>query len=212
MIDKNDIYNEFLTVPMVREKSARKLIENGYLFHEVTEDKADKNEGIYFTSSPEKVALFDGEPMILDSENMNVINIKEKISDNNIFPAMKDDLSALRMELIKLEYEYSTKKSELVNNRIAALKKNIARSEKMKPIQSKMSILAELIHVNQSMTYKELNNKLKEQGLSDKDIFEIYKFIGYDGFKEDENYIFFALKKVSNNIVNNKETLISLSI
>lgn len=211
-------YDKFRDGQAFRYRIIGAMIKDGYLFHgtnsEFDEFESDRihgeergvyGYGAYFTNAAYKCEEYGNHFTILDSNGFNFLDIEEKVRpEYNIFKEKLGEFSKIEAGLDNArsnrEYDYynnlydeyrSTVDTELLERFVSILEKNGATDYNT---------------LNKLVDYSFTNSENKE---IQKRISELYLSMGYDGFVCENQFVIFNFDKLNDNIVKDKEKLIS---
>ena len=211
-------YDKFRDGQAFRYRIIGSMIKDGYLFHgtdsefdEFESDRIHGDErgvygyGAYFTNAAYKCEEYGNHFTILDGNDFIFLDIEEKVRPEwNIFKEKLGEFSKIEAGLDNArsnrEYDYynnlydeyrSTVDSELLERFVSILEKNGATDYNT---------------LNKLVDYSFTNSENKD---IQKRISQLYLSMGYDGFVCENQYIIFNFKKLNDNIVKDKEKLIS---
>lgn len=221
-------YEQFQTNQSFRYQVIGKLVKQGYIFHGTNKkfDDFDSNKikggsrgregyGVYFTNEAYKAEEYGNEFMILSTKGMNIVNSKNTFSQLNITPPneVKSKIEILKNQLdyVRNNRDYNAINDEIekyenyLNNKLLLgvdyTDYQILYNYDFKPLSNNASIYNAL-----SFAY----NKLSTKGMES--ISKILLNIGIDGYIIDNVYVIINFKKLNNNIVKDKESLINNTI
>ena len=211
-------YDKFREGQAFRYSIIGAMIKDGYLFHgtgsEFDEFESDRvrgqergvyGYGAYFTNAAYKCEEYGNHFLILDAKDFEFLNISEKVHPEwNIFKEKISDYYKIEAGLDNArsnrEYDYynnlydeyrSTVDSNLLERFVSILEKNG---------------VTDYNNLNKLVDYSFTNIENKD---IQKRISQLYLSMGYDGFVCENQYIIFNFKKLNDNIVKDKEKLIS---
>lgn len=217
-ITESAAYDKFREWQTFRYRIIGAMIKDGYLFHgtgsEFDEFESDRirgeergvyGYGAYFTNAAYKCEEYGNHFTILDSNGFNFLDIEEKVCpEYNIFKEKLGEFSKIEAGLDNArsnrEYDYynnlydeyrSTVDTELLERFVSILEKNGATDYNT---------------LNKLVDYSFTNSENKE---IQKRISELYLSMGYDGFVCENQFVIFNFDKLNDNIVKDKEKLIS---
>lgn len=206
-------YEKFCASQALRYKVLYKMVEDGYLFHgnedEWTEFDQNKIKGgsrgvhgygAYFTNAAYKCEEYGNNFMILDSSNFNFIDINKKVKKGyNIFIEKLLDYNKLKNAI---ENSRSNREYDFYNSLLEEYDAKVDKG-----LLEKFVALIES-YPNEE-TYRTLNKNVGGYEDVDKEVSELYLAMGYDGFVCDNQFVIFNFEKLNQNIVKDKEALIS---
>jgi hypothetical protein len=211
-------YDKFREGQAFRYRIIGAMIKDGYLFHgtgsEFDEFESDRirgeergvyGYGAYFTNAAYKCEEYGNHFLILDAKDFEFLNISEKVHPEwNIFKEKISDYYKIEAGLDNArsnrEYDYynnlydkyrSTVDTNLLDRFVSILEKNG---------------ITDYNTLNKLVDYSFTNSENKD---IQKRISQLYLSMGYDGFVCENQYIIFNFKKLNDNIVKDKEKLIS---
>ena len=217
-ITETTVYDKFREGQAFRYRIIGAMIKDGYLFHgtgsEFDEFESDRirgeergvyGYGAYFTNEAYKCEEYGNHFLILDANDFEFLNISEKVRpEYNIFKEKISDYYKIEAGLDNArsnrEYDYynnlydeyrSTVDTNLLERFISVLEKNG---------------ITDYNTLNKLVDYSFTNIENKD---IQKRISELYLTMGYDGFVCENQFIIFNFKKLNDNIVKDKESLIA---
>lgn len=220
-VSEHTSYDKFREGQAFRYRIIASMVKDGYLFHgtDCEWDEFDKNRikgeeravygyGAYFTNAAYKCEEYGNHFVVLDSEDFEFLNIKEKVHpEYNIFKEKMMNYYKIQNALDNArnnrEYYYYSNMLDEYNSSI---------NHRTKELLERFITIIEKVGI---VDYNELNKRvdysftLGEDRNIPKEISELYLALGYDGFVCGNQFVIFNFKKLNENLVKDKNALIA---